>query len=150
MSCPTLSSSQFVDVMIQRKYEVIHPTQVSDFQFKEFYQLFVDVLSGLSQMNLNPEHYAMFLAGLDDRQWKNLYRHIIIKWVQFLQSTSSDNNNYKWTLDWSTLSKLEGYSVIVSAIIDSWRSFLTNDNPDTINFRLLFLVNSVQNYFIPV
>ena len=101
-------------------------------------------------MNLSPSHYVMILGGLSTQTWKNLYRHIIIKWVQFLQSTSSDNNNYKWTLDWSTLSKLEGYSVIVSALIDSWRSFLTNDNPDTINFRLLFLVNSVQNYFIPV
>ena len=39
---------------------------------------------------------------------------------------------------------------IVSAILDSLRSFLTSKNPDTVNFRLLFLVNSVQNYFIPV
>ena len=143
-----ISSSQFADIMIQRKYDIVMPE--TDHPFKDYYNTLLELLQPLEEMNLSPSHYVMILGGLSTQTWKNLYRHIIIKWVQFLQSTSSDNNNYKWTLDWSTLSKLEGYSVIVSAIIDSLRSFLTNDNPDTINFRLLFLVNSVQNYFIPV
>ena len=144
MSCPTLSSSQFVDVMIQRKYEVIHPTQVSDFQFKEFYQLFVDVLSGLSQMNLNPEHYAMFLAGLDDRQWKNLYRHMVVKWAQLTNSTPSVNS-YQWLYSYPDISGLT-YAPLLKNILESFKDFLQDDQ----EFRLLFLVNSIQNYFIPV
>ena len=142
-----ISSSQFADIMIQRKYDIVMPD--TEHPFKDYYTTLLELLQPLEDMNLSPSHYVMILGGLSIQTWKNLYRHIIIKWVQFLQSTESENN-YKWTLDWSTLSTLEGYPVVVSAILDSLRSFLTNKNPETVNFRLLFLVNSVQNYFIPV
>ena len=57
-----ISSSQFADIMIQRKYDIVMPD--TDHPFKDYYNTLLELLQPLEEMNLSPSHYVMILGGI--------------------------------------------------------------------------------------
>ena len=96
-----LSSSQFLDEMIQRKYNIVRPLD------NEYNRNMEDILSPLIEMNLSPEHYVMVFSGLSLQGWKNIYRHILVQWSQLLFTLQTEQNQtpikYKWQTVWSEI-----------------------------------------------
>ena len=158
MSSPVLSSSQFVESMQQRKHELytVESNGDSESPFTVFYQPILNILQPLQEMNLSPEHYVMVLGGLNVTQWKNLYRHIMVKWSQFyidqgqLETSSLHNEKYNWVVSWNEIRSLLDYHEVVSKIVVGLTDFTKCTGRDELSLRILFLINSIQNYFIPL
>ena len=151
-----LSSSQFLEEMIQRKYNIVRPSE------SDYNRRMEQILSPLLNMNLAPEHYVMVFSGLSLRGWKNIYRHILVQWSQLLLTLQSEQNqtlniNYKWQTGWSDLALETNFQLVQSKIMSSLEHFLQDQNqsqnPQQIStgtFRILFLINTIHNYFIPL
>ena len=144
-----LSSSQFLDEMIQRKYNIVRPLD------NEYNRNMEDILSPLIEMNLSPEHYVMVFSGLSLQGWKNIYRHILVQWSQLLFTLQTEQNqtpiNYKWQTVWSDIASESDFQKVQSKIMSSFKHFLQGQiNTPSTTFRILFLINTIHNYFIPI
>jgi len=144
-----LSSSQFLDEMIQRKYNIVRPLD------NEYNRNMEGILSPLIEMNLSPEHYVMVFSGLSLQGWKNIYRHILVQWSQLLFTLQTEQNqtpiNYKWQTVWSEIASESDFQKVQSKIMSSFKHFLQGQiNTPSTTFRILFLINTIHNYFIPI
>ena len=118
-----LSSSQFLDEMIQRKYNIVRPLD------NEYNQKMETILAPLIEMNLSPEHYVMVFSGLSLQGWKNIYRHILVQWSQLLLTLQTEQNqtpdlNYKWETAWSEIASESNFQTVQSKIMSSFEHFL--------------------------
>ncbi len=142
-SVQQISSSQFLDEMINRNFDIIQDKN------HILYQELLNILEPLKPMNLLPEHYTMFLLGLSSNYWKNLFRHLTVKWYQLKNQESI--TPHEWSVSWTELRQANNDNEVILKVINSIKNFLTSaKNKEDTSFRYLFIINGIHNYFIPL
>jgi hypothetical protein len=92
------------------------------------------------------QFYNIYLNNISEYKLKNIWNHIVIKWIKMHNASSKTNKKEYLNSEYSKQKYNHIHEIIDKIVLDKLIEDFINEDI----FKALFAVNCIQNYFIEI
>jgi hypothetical protein len=92
------------------------------------------------------QFYNIYLNNISEYKLKNIWNHIVIKWIKMHNASSKTNKKEYLNSEYSKQKYNHIHEIIDKIMLDKLIEDFINEDI----FKALFAVNCIQNYFIEI